>query len=342
MPKSKHSNPPDLPKYVFRDKTKSGLTRYRFRKPGLPKIRLLGEPGSPEFLKAYEEALKQERPAIGESRTIPGTINEIVVSLYQHSTWTTLAPSTRDGHRYRLERLREKHGDKPAAAFDAAHVHLMLAKLTPVNQKNWIKTLRILFRSAERPDPTKGYRLPRIESIPHKRWQDEDIRQYEAHHPIGTKARLALALFKHTGMRKSDIVRLGPQHIHKGKIAITTQKTGERLVLPLAPELAEIIAATTVVGTITFLVTKHGKPHTVKGFGNYMRDWCNEAGLPDLSAHGIRHALGAQMSEEQATVPEIMAVLGHKDPRMAMHYSSQANQARLAENAFAKLSKRES
>ena len=43
-------------------------------------------------------------------------------------------------------------------------------------------------------------------------WTPEEVRQFEARHPIGTKARLALALLLFTGQRRSDITRLGRQH----------------------------------------------------------------------------------------------------------------------------------
>jgi integrase len=338
-------NNQSLPKYVVREIRANGSARLRFKRRGWPVIQLPAL-DSKQFETAYKAALNGKKPPIGASRTRSGTLNELIVSLLTSAYWRDgYKGSTRDGHRYRLDQLREKHGDKPATDLDAKHLHAMLAKLTPVNQKNWIKTFRVLYRHAiavglaER-DPSAGYKLPKIVTVPHKRWQDEDIEQFRICHPIGTKARLALELLIHTGLRKSDIVRLGPQHVRKGKIRIATEKTGAYLELPFPPELASIIAETKVVGTITYLVTKHGEPHTVKGFGNYMRDWCNEAGLPDLSAHGIRHAIGAQMSEEGATEREIMAVLGHSDPRMAMHYTKQANQARLAASAFAKLKAR--
>jgi integrase len=47
-------------------------------------------------------------------------------------------------------------------------------------------------------------------------WTIEEIEQFEARHPVGTKARLALALLIYTGQRRSDIVRLGRQHVRNG------------------------------------------------------------------------------------------------------------------------------
>lgn len=333
-----------LPKYVFKDTTPSGHVRYRFRKPGLPRTRLPGEPGSKEFNAAYEAALKAQpepKPETGASRTIPGTINQMIVSYYQSSAFNHLAPSTRYVRRWLIERFRARHGDKPTAALDASHLHAMLSKLTPAMQKEWIKMLRGLYghaiaTSLAAGDPSRGYKLPRIESDGYRRWEDDDITRYREHHRIGSKARLALELMLHTGLRKSDVIRLGPQHIRKGRIEIKTQKTGTMVRLPFSPELAECIAAT-VTGISTFLVTKDGRSYSAKGFGNYMRDRCNEAGLPECSSHGLRHAVGCRLAEAGATTDEIMAVLGHTDPRMSSVYTKQASRSQLAHAAFAKL-----
>jgi hypothetical protein len=43
-------------------------------------------------------------------------------------------------------------------------------------------------------------------------WTIEEVRRYEVRHPVGTKARLALALLLFTRQRRSDVVRFGCQH----------------------------------------------------------------------------------------------------------------------------------
>ncbi len=35
-------------------------------------------------------------------------------------------------------------------------------------------------------------------------------------------------------------------------------------------------------------MTEQRRPFTANGFGNWMRDRCDEAGLPDCSSHGLR------------------------------------------------------
>jgi Phage integrase family len=62
---------------------------------------------------------------------------------------------------------------------------------------------------------------------------------------------------------------------------------------------------------LTFLVTEFGRPFTPAGFGNWLRDQCDQANLHHCSAHGLRKATAAALAEAGATAHEIAAVTGH-------------------------------
>ncbi len=47
-------------------------------------------------------------------------------------------------------------------------------------------------------------------------WTIEEVEQFQAAHPIGSKARLAMALMRYTGQRRGDAVLFGPHHLAKG------------------------------------------------------------------------------------------------------------------------------
>ena len=65
-----------------------------------------------------------------------------------------------------------------------------------------------------------------------------------------------------------------------------------------------------------------------------MRDWCNQANLPQCSAHGLRK-LGATIAAENgATLPQLMAMFDWSTPRMAMKYIEAANKKKMAEQAM--------
>lgn len=107
-------------------------------------------------------------------------------------------------------------------------------------------------------------------------WTPEDLDKFEARHPIGTKARLALAFLVYTGARRSDAVRLGWHMVRDGFLTWVQHKGRNtqpvEVTIEMLPELRSIIEATPIVGTATFLVTEHGRPFTAEGFGNKMAE----------------------------------------------------------------------
>ncbi len=60
-------------------------------------------------------------------------------------------------------------------------------------------------------------------------------------------------------------------------------------------------------------------------------------GVTDYSMQGLRKNAGMELALAGCTVPEIMAVLGHQSPKMAIFYIKQANKVSLGETATAKL-----
>jgi integrase len=143
-------------------------------------------------------------------------------------------------------------------------------------------------------DPSVGIKLPRRRTQGFYSWTEDDIERYRAHHPIGSRPRLALELALNTGLRRSDLVRVGRQNVRNGTLYVVPKKTertvGQTLAIPIAPDLAVAIDATPP-DNLTFLVTQAGAPFTAAGFGNHFRDWCDAAGLSHCSAHGLRKAI---------------------------------------------------
>lgn len=114
-------------------------------------------------------------------------------------------------------------------------------------------------------------------------WTEEEVALFIARHPAGTRPHLALLLMLWTGQRRSDAVRMGWQHVRNGKIMVRQEKTGTPLLIPIAPELADALALVPRTN-LTFLLTGRGAAFSTAGFGNWFRDRCDEAGLPQCSA----------------------------------------------------------
>jgi integrase/recombinase XerD len=138
------------------------------------------------------------------------------------------------------------------------------------------------------------------------------LHQYEARHPVGSKARLALDLLLYTAERRKDVVALGPLNMRNGRFIYKASKNDAELDIPVAEPLAATIAATPMIGVKTFLVTEYGRPFTPAGFGNKFREWCDEAGLPHCTAHGLRKAFLRRMAEAGCSEDYIASISGHR------------------------------
>jgi integrase len=173
-------------------------------------------------------------------------------------------------------------------------------------------------------------------------WTVAEVAQFIVRHPIGSKPYLALCLLLFTGMRSGDMVKLGRQHAWRGLLRFIPNKTKHvRMDIsekPILPPLATAIEAGPT-GDLTFLITQYGKSFTPKGFGNWFRHRCNEAGLPHCTAHGLRKAGATILAENGATMAQLMAIYDWATPAQAEVYIRAANRSRLAGQAMPLLTK---
>jgi len=175
----------------------------------------------------------------------------------------------------------------------------------------------------------------RIKSSGHHSWTDVEIEQFERRHPVGSRARLALALLLYTGQRRGDVIRMGAQHIRDGFLHVRQEKTGAELTIPVHPELQMVLIAT-ASGHLTFLTTQYGGPFKPQAFSTWFRQECDKAGLPHCSAHGLRKAAARSLAEAGCTAHEIASITGHATLAELVRYTKAVDQRRLAEAAMAK------
>jgi integrase len=334
-----------LPQYVHGYLDRHGKARHYFRRPGRVSRPLPGLPWSDEFMTAYAAALNNSLPVtIGIRRTKPGTVEEAVARYLGSTAFGNFRPSTQAMRRAILERFRVEHGDKRIGKLEREHVARLIGRLRPHAQRNMIKTLRALmeFSLAEgliTTDPTIGVKLTKAKDTGgFPTWPVECIQRYRATHALGTRARLALELLLGTMQRRSDVVKLGPQHLENGILSLRQQKTDAEVDIPILPELQAAIDAMPKGGHLAFLITDQGKPFTAAGFSYWFGEMCKKAGLPkNLSAHGLRKAGATRLAEHGCTDHEIMAWGGWKTLAEVQRYTKAANRKRLAQQAAEKL-----
>src|SRR5262245_30404663 len=221
-----------LPKYVQAWVDREGRAHHYFRRAGYPRTSLPGLPGSPTFMAAYERPRGTAPADIGAKRNRPGSVANVVASYFGSTEFCDhLNPSTREIRRVLLEKFRREYGRLPIAQLPRDIVEKMLRAMRPGAQKNWLKTLRGLLQYCVveglcKEDVTANIKLAPSISKGFHTWTDEEIAQFETHHPIDSKPRLALALLLYTGQRRGDVIRMGRQHIKDGLLTITQAKTG--------------------------------------------------------------------------------------------------------------------
>ncbi len=333
-------------KYLVSDTDRHGTVRVYVRRHGR-KVRIRDLAAVEEFMTAYRAALESGSPKEPVKPTVaaPGSLRWLVEQYYQSAEYRSLGKGTRRVRKGILDDLCEKDGDKPFALLEPRHVRALRDKKAefPEAANARLKALRQTFKWAV--EAGHAVRNPARE-VPYLRpknpdgwhaWTVEEVAQFEARHPIGSKARLALALLLYTGVRRSDAVRLGRQMERGGSLYFRETKGQARHVkdrdIPILPELRHVLDATPS-GHLAYITTAFGKPFTPAGFGNWFRRRCNEAGLPHCSAHGLRKAGATIAAENGATEHQLMAIFGWDSPKQAALYTRKANRKKLAAEAM--------
>jgi integrase len=260
------------------------------------------------------------RVAPGASRIKPGSLHAALAKYFGCVAFVNgLASASQKSRRWLLEKFAANTGEHNAVPRGERQLTTLthealakiLGKMNPHPRRSLLKALRHFAQWAKtegliQHDPTDGMKLGRVPKTGgYYSWQESDIAKFEAVHVVGSKERLAFAIMLYTGLRRSDAIRLGPQHVRNGMVEFAPQKTsrstGFTLRCPLHPELAKVIAVVPVIGSSTFLVSERGKP-----FG--------DAGCD---------------------VIQISAITGHRDLRELQVYVADRDQRLAAERAIA-------
>lgn len=331
--------PPNVHGYINRH----NKAVFYYRVPGAKKVRLRGHPGSDEFMRAYDVAKAGGSPAIeiGASRTKPGTVNAALISYYNASAFKDgLAKSSQSMRRAILESFRKDHGDKRVALMTQTALQIILNKKKPGAQLNFRKAMRgfidhCLAMNFMKVDPLAGVKLVEYKSDGWHTWTTEECQQFEAFYKFGTRERLAYELLLQASQSRCDVVRMGRQHVRNGMISLNRQKTGVQFNVTVTPTLQQAIDAMPASDNLTFLLTSQGNPFkSAASFGNWFKDACRDAKMPDCcTSHGLRKAAATYFAEQGATEYQMVAWFGWSDIRQALVYTRAANRKRMAESA---------
>jgi integrase len=351
-----------LPQYVTVFKDRHSKQRFRFRRLGYPGGYFRAPLGTEEFRAEYRafmdggSAQPIERPDFA-----PGSIGDLVSRFC--ATPSRLGPSavTQGKVRAVLDRFRVEHGHRMVDEVEFEHIDAILTKAAVQRvenkkkvggihsarklRKELVRLFDFAIKIRMRTDNPVVHSERIKEAVADKTggfhtWTEAEIEQYRQHHPLGSRARLAMELMLWTGQRRSDANEMGPDDVIDGRIEVIQAKGGKGLWVPMADQLVAAITAMPPPPPTarTFLLTSRGKTYSRAGFGNWFREQCDAAGLPHCSAHGLRKAIMRRMAELDMGNQTLKSVSGHSRDDQVAHYTRGADQKRMADHAIRSLS----
>lgn len=338
-----------LPPNVTRETTRHETVVYYYRVGKGPRTRL-PDYGAPEFDPAYQDALagKPVDRSRGGRAAHEGSLRWLIAEYKKTLHFRNLDAITQRRRDSFFRQMDEKSGDKMIVKITEQTIVDAREKRTGGKghaANNFLKAVKPLFAYAKTrgwiaSDPAKNVDFIRPAKGGRKAWDIDDVQRYEKRHPVGTMANLAMRILLFTGLRRSDAVLLGRQHIRNGVVSFrpgkTTGTSGVMVTFTALPPLVEAIEAT-AAGELTLLETEHGGPFASgASFGNWFRERCVQAGV-DARAHGLRKLGPTLAAENGATANELMAMWGWTTLAQAELYTRSANRKVLGDSAASKL-----
>lgn len=324
--------PRKLPLHVHKQKTRHGKWVFYYREGKGKRIRL-PSPASPAFKDAVKAA------AIGSPVEAPAIRSGTLEWLWDRYTtesakWSAYSPATQKQQRLIMAKVLPKNATKALSTFtqDTMQAGVDKKHETPAQAANFLKTMKGMFGWAKKMrlvsiDPTIGVELPDYKTEGFPAWTVEEVRAFRLKHAIGTPARLAMELMLLAGLRRSDVVIAGRQHIKGRVLSMETMKTGARISVELSDDLIKVIDATPRKG-LHLVENKLGGPFTKESFGNWFRKMCSEADV-EKSAHGLRKLSATLAAEGGAATHQLLAQYGWSNIATAEIYTRGIDRKRL-------------
>lgn len=326
--------PRTLPLYVHREKTRHGKIVFYFRVGKEERIRLPDDPGSKNFKAAYTAALRGQKLECDRALEIPRSLRWLVKQYMESETWAALSGATRKQRGLFYQKVVELSGDVDCRLVRTKDIYKAVErrKATPALANNFLKSLRALFKWAVEQgyvddNPAAGVSKLTNQSDGFPVWTNDEIGKFINYWAVGSRQRLAFELILASGLRRSDIVRVGKQHLANETLRIKTLKTNTPVTVDFSDRLLKLIEDSET-GDLALVVGKNGLPMTKESFGNWFRDACRDAGV-HKSAHGLRKFSATMAANAGATAHQLMAMFGWTTIEQAEVYTKKADRERL-------------
>jgi integrase len=307
---------------------------------------LRGEPGTPEFVASYNEAVAKK---IAPPR---GVLLSVLHAYQASDEFLSLAPRSRSDYVGKIKLIEKTFGDFPLSGMTDNRTRGIFKewreRLAQSSRRQadyaWVVLARVLSFGMDRglvaANPcARGGRLYRGGGRAEKIWTVADETAFLERAPAHLHLSLLLALW--TGQRQGDLLRL-PWSAYDGKhIRLRQSKGGVRVVIPIAGPLKAALDATPKRSPI-ILTTADGKPWTPDGFRASWAKACKRAGIVGVTFHDMRGTAVTRLAICGCTEAEIATITGHslRSVRAIIDTHYLNRDPALAESAIRKMEKR--
>ena len=313
---------------------------YWYAWKGGPPLR--GEPGTPEFVASYNEAVARRVV------TPQGALLSVLQAYQESADFNGLAARTRSDYIKQIKVIEATFSDFPLSAltdrrtrgvFMAWRDRLALKSRRQADYA-WQVFAGILSWGQNRglvlANPcAKGGRLYRG-SRADKIWTADDEAVFLKSAPVQFHLPLLLALW--TGQRQGDLLRL-PWSAYSGThIRLRQSKTGTRVTIPVGAPLKAALDAAKKHGPL-ILANSFGLPWTSHGFQSAWGAAARKVGIVGVTFHDLRGTAVTRLAMVGCSVPEIATITGHslRDVNSILDANYLHRDPALAESAIRKL-----
>jgi integrase len=178
------------------------------------------------------------------------------------------------------------------------------------------------------PNPTTDVRRLHKRIRVYEPWPGEIIEQLLSK----PTTRLAVLLLLYTGQRIGDVAAMRWSQYDGAGIGVRQQKTDALVWIPCHNTLK--VALDTTARRSDFIVAPG---YTAEGLSRLIKRGLRQAGAEQYTAHGLRKSAAIALAEAGCSPHEIAAITGHRSLAMVQHYTSGAEQKKLALRAIGRL-----
>jgi integrase len=288
---------------------------------------LSGEPGTPEFVASYNDAVTSK------AAPAKGALISVLQQYQASDDFTSLADSTRRSYTAMIKRIENEFGDFPLSGltnrvdpatgltnaarsrgiFMAWRDQLAVTAGRRLADYAWTVLARSLSWGCDRGlaavNPcARGGRLYESGARADKVWTVTDENAFMARAPAHLHLPLLLALW--TGQRQGDLLRLPWGGYDGTHIRLRQGKTGARVVIPVGAPLKVALDAAAKRSTI-ILTNSDGAPWTADGFRASWGKACTKAGVVGVTFNDLRGTAVTRLAMAGCTEAEIATITGH-------------------------------